>query len=162
MALSSDLVSQFVKVTNDKTEIKTETTVNGTIVEYEGKKYVRIDGSDLLTPYESTVDVENGERVTVMIKNHTATVTGNMSSPSARTDTVKDVDGKVNEVGSKISEFEIIIADKVSVDELDAVNGRIDNLVSENVTIKGELEAHKATIDTLTADNVTINESLTA
>ena len=87
MALSSDLVSQFVKVTNDKTEIKTETTVNGTIVEYEGKKYVRIDGSDLLTPYETTTDVENGERVKVMIKNHTATVTGNVSSPSARTDT---------------------------------------------------------------------------
>lgn len=162
MALSSDLVSQFVKVTNDKTEIKTETTVNGTIVEYEGKKYVRIDGSDLLTPYETTTDVENGERVKVMIKNHTATVTGNVSSPSARTDTVKEVGEKADEASSKISEFEIIIADKVSVDELDAVNGRIDNLVSDNVTIKGELDAHKATIDTLTADNVTINESLTA
>lgn len=162
MALSSDLVSQFVKVTNDKTEIKTETTVNGTIVEYEGKKYVRIDGSDLLTPYETTTDVENGERVKVMIKNHTATVTGNVSSPSARTDTVKEVGEKVDETSSKISEFEIIIADKVSVGELDAVNGRIDNLVSDNVTIRGELDAHKATIDTLTADNVTINESLTA
>ena len=162
MALSSDLVSQFVKVTNDKTEIKTETTVNGTIVEYEGKKYVRIDGSDLLTPYETTTDVENGERVKVMIKNHTATVTGNVSSPSARTDTVKEVGEKVDEASSKISEFEIIIADKVSVGELDAVNGRIDNLVSDNVTIRGELDAHKATIDTLTADNVTINESLTA
>lgn len=162
MALSSDLVSQFVKVTNDKTEIKTETTVNGTIVEYEGKKYVRIDGSDLLTPYETTTDVENGERVKVMIKNHTATVTGNVSSPSARTDTVKEVGEKADAASSKISEFEIIIADKVSVDELDAVNGRIDNLVSDNVTIKGELDAHKATIDTLTADNVTINESLTA
>lgn len=162
MALSSDLVSQFVKVTNDKTEIKTEATVNGTIVEYEGKKYVRIDGSDLLTPYETTTDVENGERVKVMIKNHTATVTGNVSSPSARTDTVKEVGEKADEASSKISEFEIIIADKVSVDELDAVNGRIDNLVSDNVTIRGELDAHKATIDTLTADNVTINESLTA
>ena len=162
MALSSDLVSQFVKVTNDKTEIKTETTVNGTIVEYEGKKYVRIDGSDLLTPYETTTDVKNGERVKVMIKNHTATVTGNVSSPSARTDTVKEVGEKVDEASSKISEFEIIIADKVSVGELDAVNGRIDNLVSDNVTIRGELDAHKATIDTLTADNVTINESLTA
>ena len=162
MALSSDLVSQFVKVTNDKTEIKTETTVNGTIVEYEGKKYVRIDGSDLLTPYETTTDVENGERVKVMIKNHTATVTGNVSSPSARTDTVKEVGEKADEASSKISEFEIIIADKVSVGELDAVNGRIDNLVSDNVTIRGELDAHKATIDTLTADNVTINESLTA
>lgn len=162
MALSSDLVSQFVKVTNDKTEIKTETTVNGTIVEYEGKKYVRIDGSDLLTPYETTTDVKNGERVKVMIKNHTATVTGNVSSPSARTDTVKEVGEKVDDASSKISEFEIIIADKVSVGELDAVNGRIDNLVSDNVTIRGELDAHKATIDTLTADNVTINESLTA
>lgn len=154
MALSSDLISQFVQVTKDD-KTKKETTVYGTIVEYEGNKYVRLDGSELLTPISSTADAIDGERVTVMIKNHNAIVTGNMSSPAARTEDVK-------EIGSKISEFEIIIADKVSTERLEAEIARIDTLVSENVTIKGRLDANEAEIKNLTADNVTINGKLDA
>ena len=127
MALSSDLISQFVQVTKQEKTDK-ETTVYGTIVEYNGGKFVKLDGSELLTPISTTADAIDGERVTVMIKNHSAIVTGNISSPSARTDTVK-------EIGNKISEFEIIIADKVSVERLEAEIARIDTLVSENVTI---------------------------
>lgn len=161
MALSSDLISQFVQVTKEEKQSK-ETTVYGTIVEYNGGKYVKLDGSDLLTPISMTADALDGERVTVMIKDHTALVTGNISSPSARTDTVKKIDSDVKEMGTKISEFEIIIADKVSVERLEAEIARIDTLVSENVTIKGRLDANEADIKTLTADNVTINEKLTA
>lgn len=161
MALSSDLISQFVQVTKEEKQSK-ETTVYGTIVEYDGGKYVKLDGSELLTPISMTADALDGERVTVMIKDHTALVTGNISSPSARTDTVKEIDSTVKELGSKISEFEIIIADKVSVERLEAEIARIDTLVSENVTIKGRLDANEADINTLTADNVTINEKLTA
>ena len=155
MALSSDLISQFVQVTKDEKQEKKETTVYGTIVEYNGNKYVRLDGSELLTPISTTADAIDGERVTVLIKNHSAIVTGNMSSPAARTDTVK-------EIGNKISEFEIIIADKVSVERLEAEIARIDTLVSENVTIKGRLDANEASIKSLTADNATINGKLTA
>lgn len=154
MALSSDLISQFVQVTKDD-KTKKETTVYGTIVEYEGNKYVRLDGSELLTPISSTADAIDGERVTVMIKNHNAIVTGNMSSPAARTGDVKDL-------GNKISEFEIVIADKVSTERLEAEIARIDTLVSENVTIKGRLDANEAEIKNLTADNVTINGKLDA
>lgn len=161
MALSSDLISQFVRVTQNE-NTKKETTVYGTIVEYNGSKFVRLDGSELLTPISTTADALDGERVTVTIKNHTALVTGNISSPAARTDTVKELDGTVKEIGSKISEFEIIIADKVSVERLEAEIARIDTLVSENVTIKGRLDANEADIKTLTADNVIINEKLTA
>ena len=161
MALSSDLISQFVQVTKEEKQSK-ETTVYGTIVEYNGGKYVKLDGSDLLTPISMTADALDGERVTVMIKDHTALVTGNISSPSARTGTVKKIDSDVKEMGTKISEFEIIIADKVSVERLEAEIARIDTLVSENVTIKGRLDANEADIKTLTADNVTINEKLTA
>ena len=120
MNLSSDLVSQFVKVTNDNKKEDKETIVYATVV-YNGKPYVRIDGSDLLTPISTTADVKDGERVTVMIKNHTATVTGNISSPAARTDDVK-------EIGSKISEFEIIMAYKVTTEDLEAVNATIESL----------------------------------
>ena len=154
MALSSDLISQFVQVTKDD-RTKKETTVYGTIVEYEGNKYVRLDGSELLTPISSTADAIDGERVTVMIKNHNAIVTGNMSSPAARTEDVKDLD-------NKISEFEIVIADKVSTDRLEAEIARIDTLVSENVTIKGRLDVNEASINELEANNVTINGKLEA
>ena len=155
MALSNDLISQFVKVTKDEVDTKKETTVYGTIVEKDGDKYVKLDGSELLTPITSTTDAENNERVTVMIKDHGATVTGNISSPSARTETVK-------EIGNKITEAEILIANKVDTSVLNAESARIDNLVAENVSIKERLTASEADIDTLETDNVTINETLTA
>lgn len=155
MSLSTNLISQFVKATKDTTETKKESTHYGTVVEYDGGKYVQLDGSELLTPVSQTTTVSDGERVTVMIKDHSATVTGNLSSPSVGTTELK-------EVSDQITEVEILVADKVSTEELEATNGRIDNLVSDNVTIKGELDAHKATIDDLTAENATITGKLTA
>lgn len=156
MALSSELISQFAKATKDDSgNDSNESTVYGTVKEYNGKKYVQLDGSDLLTPISSTTDTKADERVTVMIKNHTATVTGNISSPAARTDDVQ-------EIGGKISEFEVVIADKVDTKELNAERARIDNLVSENVIIRGELDANTANIKELTADSVKVNDTLTA
>lgn len=155
MSLSSDLVSQFAKIVQPEKKEQTETTVYGTVVVYEGATYVKLDGSDLMTPIETTTDVKSGERVTVMVKNHTAIVTGNLSSPAART-------GDVKELGNKISEFEIVIADKVSVEQLEAEIARIDTLVAENVTIKERLTATEASIGSLEADNVVIHEKLTA
>ena len=155
MSLSNELISQFVKVTKDNKQTKTETTVYGTIKEYNGSKYVQLDGSELLTPISSTTDAVADERVTVMIKNHTAIVTGNISSPAARTDDVQ-------EIGNKISDFEIVIADKVDTKQLNAQIARIDSLQTDNVTIKNALTANEASISQLTADNATINEKLTA
>ena len=155
MGLSNDLISQFVKVTKDNTKRKTESTVYGETVYYKGETYVKLDGSELLTPVKSTTDTIPGDRVAVMIKDHTATITGNLSSPSARK---SQVDG----IGNKISEFEIVIADKVSTKELDAERGRIDDLISDNVFIKETLTAHDANITNLTTDNATINEKLDA
>lgn len=155
MVLPSDLISEFVEVTNDKTEIKKEATVYGTVVAQGNSKYVRLDGSDLLTPISLMADVDDGERVAVMIKNHSAIVTGNISSPSAKYETVEVL-------GQKLTEAEEILADKVSTTELEAERARIENLVAENVTIKGRLEAGEASISELEAGNVTINETLTA
>lgn len=156
MALSSDLISQFAKVTKDDTKDKNkESTVYGTIVEYNDTLYAKLDGSDLLTPVSTTAEFKTGERVTVLLKNHSATVTGNASSPSARTGTVK-------EISDKVSEFGVIIADKVDTTELNAEIARIDNLYADNAVISGKLSAAEASIDTLTADNATINGKLTA
>lgn len=162
MGLSNDLISQFAKITKDTSKTKSESTVYGTTVEYEGSIYVRLDGSELLTPVSTTTDMKPGERVIVLIKNHSATVTGNVSSPSARTDDVKEVKNKTEELGNQISEFEIIVADKVSTSELEAERGRIDELVSDNVIIREKLTAAEADIGNLEADNVIINEKLIA
>lgn len=165
MPLSDSLISQFAKATNDDKKTSKETTVYGTIVEYEGSKYVKIDGSELLTPVTFTTNVEDDERVTVMIKDHTAIVTGNISSPAART-------AEVETVGSKISEFETIVADKVSAEYVDAnyasietLNAglaRINDLETYNVEVKGTLAANEANIKDLLAENVEITGKLTA
>lgn len=163
MALSTELISQFAKIVAPKEQRPESTTVTGTAKEYAGKIYVQIDGSDQLTPIaSSTVGMKDGDKVTVQIKNHSATITGNASDPSAGKSYADDINNKVDDVSDQISEFEIIIADKVDVYDLNAVNGRIDNLVSENVTITGKLDAVEADIGELTADNVTINGKLDA
>lgn len=84
MNLSSDLIARFVKATKDDKKTKGESTVYGTTVEANGSMYVRIDGANTLTPVIATTDVVAGERVIVMIKNHTATITGNITSPASR------------------------------------------------------------------------------
>ena len=143
MALSNDLIAQFVKTTKDTATTKNESTVYGTVVEIAGEKYVAIDGSDLRTPVSSTADVKNGDRVTVMIKDHSATITGNISSPSASTDTV-------NKVSQQVNEFDIILSDKITTEDLDAVNATIDNLRA--LTAKFEnMEAVNAEIESLRA-----------
>ena len=112
MPLSDSLVSQFVKATKEKKQTNVESTVYGTTVEYNGSIYVKLDGSDLLTPVSKTAKVSPDDRVTVMIKNHTATITGNITSPSASS---VDVDNVANE----ITEFEIVMSHKVTTEELE-------------------------------------------
>ena len=155
MALSNDLISQFVKITNDKAEKKKESTVYGTTVIQDDTIYVRLDGSELLTPVTTASNTKNGERVIVMIKDHTAVITGNVSSPSAR---IEDIEDQSN----AITEIEILVADKVDTSELNAVNARIDTLVSEDVLIKGQLTAAEADIDNLQVNTLNINDKLTA
>ena len=155
MSLTSDLISQFVKATNDKTESKKESTVYGTAVENNGSMYVKLDGSDLLTPMSTTVKVTNGERVMVTIKNHTATITGNITSPAART---KDVTDAVE----LISEFNTVLAQKVDTKDFEVEKARIDRLQADNVTIKNSIAASEADIDTIQANNIEIEERLTA
>lgn len=155
MVLSNELISQFAKIATEKEETKKEEVVYGTTVSYNDTVYVKLDGSDRLTPITSTTVVKPDERVTVMIKDHSAVVTGNISSPSAR-------NSDVEELGTQISEFDTVIANKVDTEELNATNARIDTLNADTVNIRKDLNAANANIETLTADNVTINETLTA
>ena len=156
MGLSNDLLSQFAKITKDEKQTKKETTVYGTTVENNGKTYVKIDGSDLLTPASTTINTKNGERVTVMLKNHTATITGNVSSPSARLIDINEINEET------ISELNAILANKADVANLNVEKARIDTLVTDNATIKEKLTASEAEIDSLQSSNLNVTERLTA
>ena len=136
MALSNDLIAQFVKNTKDKTETIKETIVYGTVQKDVSK--VKIDGSDLETPVTTTTVLAEGDRVTIMIKDHEAVVTGNLSSPAAQ--------------------------DKqaLKVADLEATNAKIDNLEAANVNIQNTLTAQTAKIGTLEANDAAISGKLSA
>lgn len=155
MALSKNLISDFVKATTDNKKTAEETILYGTIVEYNGSKYVRLDGSDMLTPYTATVAAKAGERVRVSVGKHSATVTGNVSSPAART-------GDVEELGQKVDTFDAVVANKATIKDLEVERARVDDLVADNVVIKKQLTADSAEIKDLIADNVDIKGKLTA
>lgn len=148
MDLSNNLISKFIEVTSPRETKNTGSVMYGTVEKRNNEVMVKLDGSELLTPVSTTADVINKERVMVMIQNHTATIVGNASSPSARID---DVNG-----------LKEIVADKVSTRDLEAERARIDSLESDNVIINQTLTAYDADIKQLTADNVTINQTLEA
>ena len=145
MVLSNELLSDFAKITKNDKNTRNETTIYGTISKYNGGTYVKFDGSELLTPVITTADVEDGERVTVLLKNHSATVTGNISSPAARTGTVTTVTNDVQKMNT-------VLADTVRTGTFEAEIGKIN----------GSLSANSASIGTLTSDNADIKNRLTA
>ena len=85
MNLSEKLLKDFgtlLKDASDKGQTKPDITVYGTITRKTDNQYfVTLDGSDVETPVEVTTQAEVGDRVMVMIKNHKAVVTGNISAP---------------------------------------------------------------------------------
>lgn len=156
MPLNNDLIMQFVKATKDPKETQKETIVYGVIVESDKesdtRKYVKIDGSDLYTPIETTSDIRTGDRVTVMIKNHTATVTGNLTEPSGRS---TDVRGN----SEYIKNLNIVVANKVSAEELDVERARITGLEADKVKINETLVANKAAIESLQVNKLDADEA---
>ena len=136
--LTAELLSEFVKETT-KTEdkrFKKDQNVYGTTVEYNGQIYVKIDGSDILTPVNTTVSMKGGERVILTIKNHSADVTGNLSSPSCGT---VDIDDRVLQVKSEIEQdmdhFKTTITGSfVSTDDLNQVKTDLENQTNQTIS----------------------------
>ncbi len=177
MGLRSDLVSRLIKESSKDYETKRVDNSNyGTIVMKDNEQYVQLDGSSLLTPVVSTVTVEDGDRVVVTIKDHSAIVTGSTSSPSASN---KDV----VEMGENITKFETVVTDKIvankaEIDDLKAHDVVISTSspsasnkdvveMGENITkfetvVTDKIVANKAEIDDLKAHDVVIDGSLTA
>lgn len=92
---SVDLINKVVSLAKDNEKKSKSTTLYGTVKKDGDKTYVRIDGSDILTPCTSTINVEHDERVRVVIANHEAVIVGNLTSVGARQ---KDVDTAKEEV----------------------------------------------------------------
>ena len=148
MELPKKLINEFAKVTNDTEKPENDTTVYGVISKNGDSTYVQLDGSDLLTPVSTTTDTQDGDRVTVLIKNHTAIVTGNMTSPAARTDDVKDMD-------KKFTDENTLITGKIVAAEGDIANLKTDKLSANEAKITYativNLNAAEAKIDKLAA-----------
>lgn len=155
MSLSDDIISQYVEVNAEEKEKKEETLL-GKIVSYNGKQYVKLDGSDQLTPIASTSSVDADDRVTVLLKNHSAIVTGNLSYPSAK-------NSKMTEISDKVDEFGNILAYSITTENIDAINAYFENLTAitakyENMeAVNAEIERLNATyanLDRVTAEDV--------
>lgn len=168
MALSHELISQFAKIVKDDKKQSSESTVYGTVVtDGNGNKYVKLDGSDQLTPLtdnerpsadSTTASVNDGERVSVLIKNHTATITGNVSSPSVRSEDFKNLDDQVTD----IKNFDIVIAERVQANEgyikkLQTDKADVGELTAANAKIT-ELETKKASVEDLNATKAEITD----
>ena len=154
----NNLATTFAKIIKEDATATKDSTVYGTAVEFNGKMYVKLDGSERMTPIETTTSIKEGNRVTVLIKAHSATVTGNVTDPSTSKSDKKATDDKIKDLSSKVSEFGTIVAGKVSTEQLQAAEGRITNLESDNVNVKNELKAQSASITDLDVKKASIDD----
>ncbi len=91
MVLSRSILKEFSDATKQKTP-QGLTYLRGTIQGKGETKYVKIDGSESLTPINEVVDAKDGDRVLVTIQNHVATVLGNLTKPPSAYKTQEAID----------------------------------------------------------------------
>ena len=154
MDLARNIIKRYVQVASPEKITSNSETVYGTVVNEGETLYVKIDGSDILTPVSSTIDIKANDRVLVLVKNHEATVIGSPSSPTARLE-------ELTKLGGKVTKLDTVVADKVGTGELVAIQASIDNLNANKLSVK-DAELKYATIEKLDAENATINGKLTA
>lgn len=151
VALSNDLISEFVEITNDQAENKQETTMYGTIRLHNGKRCVQIDGSEVLTPIKATVDAIPGDRVTVLVKDHSVIVNGSTSSPAARKSNLDEVNDHV----TALDESGRIVESRVNI-----VESNINTINSEMIAIDSSLNTMQSDIQTIDSDISTIRSDI--
>lgn len=84
MNLPDSLIRDFTSLLNNKGERKghKENTCYGTAYKNGTSITVVLDGSEIPSPASSLVEIENGDRVMVNIKNHSLVIIGNVTNPS--------------------------------------------------------------------------------
>lgn len=117
MELSAQLLKSFAKVVNQPSKATSKTlTIYGDLKNDKNDFYVKIDGSEEYIPTYTVVNGQTGDRVVCEIRNHSVLVTGNLSSPSATGDDVKQVSDKVD----------FLEANRITTDYLEAHYAEID------------------------------------
>lgn len=151
MSLDKKVIKDFVAAVNKKEETKTPTILTGTVHREGGTVSVKIDGSESLTPVSTVINVEDGERVTVIIENHKAMITGNLSSPAAR--------------GNEVEDLKVIVGDKVSTAELEAITAKVGEIDGDVANFKEttteKLTAQDAKIGKIDGDVASFKETTT-
>lgn len=151
MSLDKKVIKDFVAAVNKKEETKTPTILTGTVHREGGTVSVKIDGSESLTPVSTVINVEDGERVILTIENHKAMITGNLSSPAART---KEVEGLKEVVANKVDTAQL----KAIKAEVGEISGDVANF-KETTTEK--LTAQDAKIKKIDGDVASFKETTT-
>ena len=121
-------------MTNDKTKKKNEKiTSYGSVVEYDGNMYVKLDGSDLLTPVDSSSTLHENDRVLVDIGGHNATVSGNLTSPSvSKVEIIETEDTLRYEFAEGLEKLQLVFMDELAKMELIFKDGYNEGIVSFN------------------------------
>lgn len=140
MSVSDELITQFVKATYDGKDTNTETTHYGTVVEDGSQLYVRLDGSDVLTPILTTTEIQPGERVVVTIRNHTATVMGNLDNPAFGTKSAGSLTSTIEQTAEAIR-LEVADGDAQLKSLIEQTAGSIRSEVSDvDAQLKSQIE----------------------
>ena len=105
MELNNDLITQFAKIATIKPKDKSATTVRGTIHISEGRNYITIDGAaeNSMTPVETTVELNEGDRVIAVVKDHGIVVTGNKTHPAIGTMTEGNLRSEIKQTADAIN-----------------------------------------------------------
>lgn len=83
LVLSEALAQEFAKATNDKVAKENKGTYLYGTVRVSGETIeVLFDGADIYTPCSTTVEVQTDDRVMVLVKDRSAVITSNLTTPS--------------------------------------------------------------------------------
>lgn len=165
LELSRSLLKKFASITRDS-EVRQRVNSYGTAVVVgsagdNAVKYVRLDGSEVLTPVSEAADVRDGDRVLVSVENHVATISGNLTSPpsgrgaSELKPIVEGDNERINGlepiVGGNVERINALVANQITTVYLEANYAKINRLDAQEARI-GVLEANRITASYLEAN----------
>ena len=143
MGLSSELASQFAKVTNDSSRNTNGTKLYGTIAMLGEVPHVKLDGTEELTPISRTVEVAEGDRVEVMIANHSATVTGNLTDPSIGIVRAGNLETRIEQTAKQIT----LTAEDLEKKLTASITETAEGIRSEVSDLDGRLSGNITTVE---------------
>lgn len=140
MKLSNELVSQFAQLlTEDHSKKNADDIIYGIVHKDGVHTYVKLDGSDIYTPVVLAASADEGDRVGVMIRNHSAMAGFNISSPSVNSRTFDSyreaVNGQFNRIDATYITAENANLTFATIASLEALQGQFDKLDVKFITI---------------------------